>query len=305
MGAEPTHNPTVWTTRALLDWMARAFGQREIDSPRLCAEMLLSHVIGCDRLRLYMEADRPATPIERDLLRSLVSRALAHEPVQYLVNEGWFFSLAFHVDRRVLVPRPSTETILEHALQTLRAEPSLAPAGRAAIADVCTGSGAIAVALLKNLPGARAIACDISPEALEVAGLNAARHGVTDRIDLVRGDLLEPIRARPGGAGAGLHLLVSNPPYIPDDEWEAVAANVRDFEPELALRGGADGLKFVRPLIEQAPMLLATGGILMIEIASSSAHEALALARACPELRDAGILEDFQGLPRVLAARKK
>lgn len=304
MDLQQTHHPKVWTTRSLLEWMTSAFTQRKIDSPRLCAEMLLSHVIGCERLRLYMEVDRPATALERDLLRALVGRALGHEPVQYLVNEGWFFSLPFHVDRRVLVPRPSTETILEHALQTLRADPSIAPGGRVSIADVCTGSGAIAIALLKNLPDARAIACDLSPDALEVARLNASRHGVADRLDLVQGDLLEPIRSMPGGAGGGLHLLVSNPPYIPDHEWEQVAANVRDYEPEIALRGGADGLRFVRPLIEQAPPLMAPGGILMIELASSSAPEALVLANTRPELRDAMILDDFEGLPRVLAARK-
>lgn len=301
-GAQPAHTPRTWTTRSLLDWMAGAFTQRGLDSPRLCAELLLSHVIGCERLRLYMEADRPATPIERDLLRSLVTRALAHEPVQYLVGEGWFFSLPFHVDRRVLIPRPSTETIVEHALQVIRAEPGLAPGGHVAIADVCVGSGALAVALLKNLPGARAVAGDISRDALEVALLNAQRHGVADRLDLVEGDLLAPIASHP--TGGGLHLLVSNPPYIPDHEWEDVPTNVKGFEPEIALRAGPDGLRFVRPLLQQGPALLRSGGILMVELATSTADEALALARSISTLRDAEILEDFEGLPRVVAARR-
>lgn len=282
--------------------MTGAFAQRDLDSPRLCAELLLSHVIGCERLRLYMEADRPATPLERDLLRSLVGRALAHEPVQYLVGEGWFFSLPFHVDRRVLIPRPSTETIVEHALQVIRAEPGFAPGGSVAIADVCVGSGAIAVALLKNLPGARAVASDISRDALEVARLNAERHGVADRLDLVEGDLLEPIAQHP--TGGALNLIVSNPPYIPDHEWTDVPTNVKGFEPEIALRSGPDGLHFVRPLLQGAPRLLRSGGMLMIELATSTADEALALAQANPALRDAEILEDFEGLPRVVAARR-
>jgi release factor glutamine methyltransferase len=101
-----------WTTRKLLAWMSDAFVKKGIDSPRLCAELLLAHVIGCDRLRLYMDADRPATPLERDTLRDLVARALKHEPVQYLVGEAWFHGLPFHVDRRVLIPRPSSETLI-------------------------------------------------------------------------------------------------------------------------------------------------------------------------------------------------
>lgn len=295
--------PRSWTTRALLDWMTHAFEQRDIDSPRLCAELLLAHVLGCERLRLYMEADRPATPIERDLLRGLVSRALAHEPVQYLVNEGWFFSLPFFVDKRVLVPRPSTETIVEHALQIFRADPALAPGGAVAIADVCTGSGAIAIALLKNLPRAHAVATDLSQDALDVARLNAERHGVLDRLELLHGDLLDPLAAHPGGQA--LHLLVSNPPYIPDHEWTDVPPNVKDYEPEAALRAGPDGLRFVRPLLEQAPERLRPGGILMIEIAASTAEEALAIARRQPALTGATVLEDFEGLPRVVLARRR
>lgn len=282
--------------------MTTAFSKREIDSPRLCAEMLLSHVIGCERLRLYMEADRPATPIERDLLRDLVARALAHEPVQYLVNEGWFFSLPLFVDRRVLVPRPSSETIVEHALQIIRADLGFAPGGAVAIGDVCTGSGAIAIALLKNLPRARAIASDISADALEVARLNAERHGVLDRIELVQGNLLAPLESHP--AGDALHLLVSNPPYIPDHEWDDVPDNVRCFEPEIALRGGPDGLLYVRPLLERAHLRLARGGLLMIEVAESTANAALDIARAQPSLTGAEILEDFEGLPRIIKARK-
>ena len=124
----PTRTPTrpsteAWTTRRLLAWMGEAFTKKGLEAPRLQSELLLAHVIGCERLRLYMEADRPASPLERDQLRDLVSRALAHEPVQYLVGEGWFFSLPFHVDRRVLIPRPATETIVQHVLQHARVEP--------------------------------------------------------------------------------------------------------------------------------------------------------------------------------------
>src|SRR6185295_16304457 len=138
---------------------------------RLQAELLMAHVLGCERLRLYMDADRPASPLERSALRDLVGRALGHEPVQYLTGEAWFFSLPFKVDRRVLIPRPATETIVEHVLQHARAEAGFGgkTGEGVVIADVCTGSGCIAIALLKNLPQARAVATDVSPDALEVA----------------------------------------------------------------------------------------------------------------------------------------
>jgi len=296
----PSAKSTTWTTRTLLAWMGEAFAKAEIDSPRLCAEMLLAHVLGCERLRLYMDADRPATPLERESLRELAARALRHEPVQYLVGETWFFSLPIHVDKRVLIPRPSTETIVELALQHARLSPGFE---RAMIADVCTGSGCVAVALLKNMPEARAAACDISQDALDVAAENARRHHVHERLDLLRGDLLAPLLEHP--AGRELHCLVSNPPYIPDFEWADVEPNVKDYEPEIALRGGEDGLKFVRPLIEQGPSRLRPGGLLLIEIAASTAEAVLELARANPLLTGARIERDHEGLPRVLHAVRR
>jgi release factor glutamine methyltransferase len=296
-----------WTTRRLLAWMTDAFTRKGMDSPRLQAELLLAHVLGCDRLRLYMDADRPASEAERLKLRDLIGRALSHEPVQYLVGESWFFSLPLQVDKRVLIPRPATETIVEHVLQHARVEPGFG--GRtgqgAMLADVCTGSGCIAVALLKNLTGARAAASDLSVEALEVARLNAVRHGVQDRLDLLQGDLLHPLREFPATCGEGqLHYLVSNPPYIPDHEWDAVLPNVKNFEPEGALRGGADGLKFVRPLIEQGPALLRPGGLILVEIAESTADEALALLQARPEIEHAQVLKDLEARPRVVLGRR-
>ncbi len=304
----PAAHTEPWTTRRLLAWMTESFTKKGLDSARLMAELLLAHVIGCDRLRLYMDADRPASPLERDRLRELVQRAQAHEPVQYLVSEAWFFSLPFHVDRRVLVPRPGTETIVQHVLQHARVEPGFG--GKTGegllIADVCTGSGCIAISLLKNLPGARAAATDLSADALEVAQSNAKRHGVVDRIDFLTGDLLGPLEDFPGTRGKGtVHYLVSNPPYIPDHEWDAVPPNVKNFEPAMALRGGKDGLDFIRPLIEHGPAHLRPSGLILIETADSTAAAALDLLKARPEIEQAEILEDFEGLPRAVAGRRR
>jgi len=300
----PASPQPAWTTRRLLDWMTGAFREKGLDSPRLLAELLLAHVLGCERLSLYTQADRPAGHDERERLRALVGRALRHEPVQYLVGEGWFFSLPFGVDRRVLIPRPATETIVEHVLQRVRrdcASLGCGPDGEGlSFVDVCTGSGCVAVALLKHLPMASAVACDISPDALAVARLNAERHRVLDRLTLVESDMLAGVPAAEGVA----QFVVSNPPYIPDDEWAVVEPNVRDYEPHLALRGGVDGLDLVRPLLERAPSLLRVGGELLIEVAASRAARAADLARGSTSLRDVRVLRDFEGLDRVVLATR-
>jgi release factor glutamine methyltransferase len=291
-----------WTTKRLLAWIGDRFRRADLESPRLLGEMLIAHVLGCERMRLYMDADRPATPIELEMLRELVQRAIDGEPVQYLTGEGWFFSLPFTVDRRVLIPRPSTETLVEHVLQHARAEPGFESPS---IADVCTGSGCIAVSILKQLPGARAIATDISTDALEVALQNAQRHDVQDRLDLENGDLLTPIRDHP--SAGSLHYLVSNPPYIPDSEWtdpSMVQASVRDFEPEIALRGGEDGLDLIRPIISDAPDLLREGGVLAIETAAATAKQVCALMDTQIGLIDGRVVEDFEGYPRIVIARR-
>ena len=310
MASAPEQAQT-WTTRKLMAWMTQAFTAKGIDAPRRMSEELLSHVIGCDRLRLYMDQDRPASALERSTLRDLVARALAHEPVQYLTGQEWFFGLQFHVDRRVLIPRPSTETIVEEVLQHARSQPGFGGSGLGhggegvLLADVCTGSGCIAVAILKHLPGARAVATDISPEALEVASANARRHGVEDRIDFLQGDMVAPLLEYPGTAAKGtLHYLVSNPPYIPDDEWEAVEPNVKNHEPHSALRGGVDGLDCVRSLLADGVDLVRPGGLVLIEVAASRAREALELARGVPGLEDCRVLRDVDGLDRVIWGRK-
>lgn len=284
--------------------MGDAFKKRDLDDPRRLAEMLLAHVIGCDRLRLYMDADRPASPLERARLRDLVTRALNHEPIQYLVGHEWFYGLQFTVDTRVLIPRPATETIVDHVLNHARASVGKSGDG-VLLADVCTGSGCVAVTLLKNLPGARAIATDISEAALEVARENAQRLGVSDRIELVRGDLIGALREHSvAGKVGSLHYLVSNPPYIPDDEWDAVAPNVKNHEPHLALRGGADGLDYVRRLLAEGPGLVRAGGLMLIEVADSRARHAKSLAEGVSAFAETTLLNDFEGLPRVVVGMR-
>ena len=285
-----------WTTRRLLKWTTDYFQRKAIDSPRLSAEMLLAHVLEVPRLRLYMEADRPAAPEERDAFRALVERAANHEPVDYLVGESPFFSLTFEVGPAVLVPRPSTETLVEHVLQHARQTPGFK---RPTIADIGTGSGAIAVALAKHLPESRVIATDIAEAALAVARRNAERHAVADRIDFRLGPGLEPIDRE------SITVLASNPPYIPDHEWDAVPSNVRDYEPTQALRGGVDGLDVLRTLVEGCGDVLADPGQLVLEHAASHAKDLVALAESQPHLEHVHDLADHERLPRVLVADRK
>lgn len=282
-----------WSTRRLLAWTTEHFAKKGIDSPRMSAEMLLAHVLEVPRLKLYTDPDRPASELERAAFRELVERALKHEPVDYLVGQAPFFSMMFAVDRRVLVPRPSTETLVEHVIQHARRTPGfLSPS----IADVCTGSGVIAICLAKHIPHARVIATDAHADALEVARENAKRHGVEQRVEFRVGDLLTPL------AGLRVRYLVSNPPYIPDHEWDAVAPNVKDYEPTHALRGGRDGLDLIRPLIAQAHHYLERPGQLVVEIAASQKHAVLELVGHNPALTNAAVLADHEGLPRVLVA---
>ncbi len=283
-----------WTTRTLLAWMTERFRERGLDSPRVVAEMLLAHVLGCDRLRLYMEVDRPAGPAERQTLRGLVARALDHEPAQYLVGRAWFFGREFEVDRSVLIPRPSTEMLVEHAVRFLRE----AGAAQPDAADVGTGSGCIAISLAAALPGARVIATDLSAPALAVARRNAQRHGVLDRVEFRAGAGLEPLRAEVGR----LDAIVSNPPYISDAEWADVAPNVSNHEPALALRGGPDGLDAIRPILAGAAALLRASGLLAVEIAHSQRDAVLAIARGLPDLAGADVHKDHEGFWRMLTA---
>lgn len=278
--------------------MGERFKAKHIESPRVVAEMLLSHVLKCERMRLYMDADRPATADELATLRDLVARAVKHEPVQYLVGGAWFFSREFAVDRSTLIPRPSTETLVEHVLQWLRVNP-----GHAAplVADIGTGTGCIGISIAAQVPSANVIATDIVPEALMLAKRNAETHKVAERIEFVQGDGVNAlIAAKPG---ARFDIIASNPPYVPDDEWDAVDRNVKEFEPATALRGGVDGLDVIRPLIAGAVGLLKPGGLLAVEIANAHKDVALELAHATGKFDDATVLKDHEGLWRVLIAR--
>jgi len=304
-----------WTTRRLLKWMHEHFASREVDAPRVCAEMLLARTFGCERMRLYMEAERPASESERAVLREFVRRVSAHEPVQYVVGEAWFFSRAFEVSPMTLIPRPATERLVEEAVSFLRvrggaaqhadkaatgeeARATEAPR-KTAVLDLCTGTGciAISIALAKGVDAA-IVATDLSQEVLELAARNAKRHGAEARVRLACGDLYEAL-----SGDERFDLIAANPPYVSDREWLELDRNVRDYEPARALRGGADGLDLVRPVIAGAAARLAPGGLLLVEIGHAQRDAVLEIARATPGLGEVEVLDDLEGFHRVLRAR--
>ncbi|NRA58362.1 MAG: peptide chain release factor N(5)-glutamine methyltransferase, partial [Phycisphaerales bacterium] len=235
-------------------------------------------------------------PDELSQLRSLAKRALAHEPVQYLVGEASFYGISLKADKRALIPRPETQALVDEAVAAIKTIEDRPPR----VADVCTGSGCVAIAIASQAPDAIVLASDIDAEALTLATENVERHGLAERVSLCQGDLLAALpESDPFDA------IIANPPYIPDDEWESVAANVKDHEPTHALRGGVDGLDFVRRIIDGAFDRLQPGGLLAIEVAASRADEAVELVGASPYANDVGIVRDFTGRPRVVRAFRR
>lgn len=231
------------------------------ETARLDAEVLLAHVLGVSRSWLYAHPERPLLKKEIEAFEELVVRRAEHEPVAYLVGHKSFYGLDFTVDRRVLIPRPETEILVEQALELLqwhrRRHDGNGTGRRLRVADVGTGCGAIAVTLAVKREDIHVYAIDVSDDALEVAGQNVWRYGVGDRVTLLAGDLLSPLPEP-------VELIVANLPYVPEDEWAGLAPDIVRYEPRVALDGGPGGLALIERLLAQAPeKLLPQGGILL------------------------------------------
>jgi release factor glutamine methyltransferase len=243
----------VWTTLAVLDWTTQRFTEAGIAGARLEAQLLLAHVLGCSRVQLYTGFDKPLGEQELAAYRALIKRRLGGESVSYLLGEQEFWGLPFYVDAHVLVPRPDTETLID-VTRALRADREAA----CRVLDLCTGSGAIAIALAKELPGATVVATELSIEAVAVAKKNAERNAVADRVAVRLGDLFAPV------AGERFDVIVSNPPYIASAVIATLSAEVQR-EPRMALDGGADGLAFYDRICDTAREYLLPGGALVVE----------------------------------------
>ncbi len=288
----------------MLRWTTSRFSQRGLTSPRLDAEVLAAHALSISRVQLYVQFDRPLEAAELAGMRELVRRRQGGESVAYITGKKEFFGIDLEVDARVLVPRPDTETLVDEALARLAAVGD-APGGlgdppRAVrLADVGTGSGAVAIAIAKTAakthPTLEVVASDLSPGALAVARQNAARHGVA--VTFVEGDLDAPL-----GALAPFDVIAANLPYIASADIAGLAAEVRS-EPLLALDGGADGLVLVRRLVAAAPGLLRAGGALALEIGAGQAPATAALLTAAG-FTDVRQRRDLGAIDRVVSGVK-
>lgn len=276
-----------WTSLEVLDWTRSHFEKKGLESPRLDAEVLLAHVLGLKRVMLYARFDQPLHPEELTRMRELVARRARGTPVAHLVGQREFWSLPLEVTPAVLVPRPETEHLVEVGR---RRKPDAK-----VVVDVGTGSGAVAIALARELPAAEVHATELSSAAAELARKNAALHA--PRVQVHVGALLEPLPA-----GLIPDLVVANLPYIPTEEIATLAPEVRDHDPELALDGGPDGLGPIRALIRAAPATLAPDGVLALE----SGPEQVPSLRT--ELAEQGFAEievttDLSGFERITSAR--
>lgn len=263
------------------------FEKSGVESPRLTIELLLAHVLKKRRLDLYLEFERDLDDKTLEALREMVKRRVAGEPVQYITGETEFCGLKFAVDRRVLIPRPETELLVEAVVER---EPGK-------IVDVGTGSGCIAVALAKRLPGGEITAIDSSRDALEVAAENVKCHGLEKKIRFLQGDLLE---ALPDSFTAD--AIVSNPPYIASGELAKLPREVKDFEPVRALVAGEDGLEVIRRLVVGAKRFLSSpNGFVALEMGAGQ-HAAVEQLFVGAHYKVAQVLKDLQGHERVIVA---
>jgi release factor glutamine methyltransferase len=282
----------IWTIGSILTWTKQYFADKGVASPRLDAEVLLSHVLGKDRMYLYVNFDQPLEAGELASFREAVKQRARRVPVAYITGRREFFGLPFAVTPAVLIPRPDTEVLVEATLRRLQERE------KPLVLDVGTGSGAIIVSLLHKLPAARGVATDISAEALVVAAGNAAKLGVAGRLELCRGDLAAP------AAGRIFDAVVSNPPYIAAKDMAALEPEL-GYEPRAALAGGADGLDFYRRLTGGAAALLKPDGFMAVEVGAGQAGPVAALATAATGLAATATIKDYGGVERVVVFERR
>lgn len=295
-----------WTIKRILDWTSGYLERKGDEHPRLSAEWLLANVTGLSRVELYVNFDKPLEASELDAMHAAIERRAAGEPLQYVTGEMPFRHIVLKCERGVLIPRPETEVLVDATLEGVDAaacahgEKDGAPASPVRVLEVGTGTGCIALSIASERPGTLVTATDLSERAVALASRNREALGLEEAVDIVECDLASGVDE---GLMGSFSVLVSNPPYIPTDVLrDEVPAEVRDFEPELALDGGTDGLDVFRRLLELAPCALEPGGMLAVELFEGSLEDAAALVRAQGGWASVEVREDLTRRPRVLVA---
>ncbi|GMB01367.1 peptide chain release factor N(5)-glutamine methyltransferase [Pelosinus sp. IPA-1] len=277
----------IWTIQTILNWTRQYFLDKGVENPRLDAEVLLSHILDKERLYLYVHFDQPLEEKELAAFRVAVKKRAARLPVAYIIGIKEFMGLDFEVTPDVLIPRPDTEILVEAALKRL------STLDNPHILDIGTGSGAICVSMLANLPTASGATVDISAAALDVAKRNAMKHQVHERLTFCQGDLFTPVE------GQQFTAILSNPPYIPEADIRGLTPEVRQ-EPNLALDGGQDGLDFYRRIIKEGRKHLVTGGFIAMEVGIGQAQLVADMAEKNGDFKVSEIIKDYGGIDRVV-----
>ena len=274
------------TLKQVLHRAREVLATNSIEDASLEGEILLRHALRVDRVRLYSERDRELSTEQEKGFWHLIQRRLSGEPAAYIIGHREFYGLDFYIDRRVLIPRPETELLVEKALKLAQTRTI------AAIADIGTGCGAIAISLALNLPRIRIFASDVSADALEVARINCQKHGVVDRIRLLHGDMLEPLPEP-------VDLITANLPYV--TKGEISRSGLADFEPRIALDGGADGLDKIRQLCQQVADKLNHRGCMLLEIGQGQGRAVTSLMQRCFPSASVEVIPDLQGIERIVS----
>ena len=287
-----------WNIKELLEVTSDYLKNKGIECPRLNAEVLLAHQLNVDRIKLYLSFDQPLHEKEIAGYRALIKRRLRREPLQYITGVQEFWSLDFRVGPPVMVPRPETELLVEHALSLCHGN-SLAESPCARILDLGTGCGALAVAIARELEAVAVWASDVSQEALDIARGNAKRHGVEERIEFVLSDMWKGFSS----LEHPFDIIVSNPPYIRSDAMDALPPEVRDHEPKQALDGGEEGIFYIRDIIKKAPKYLNPGGWLLLEMDPEQTTKALELMEELKSYENKARYKDYSHHHRVVMAQ--
>ena len=286
-----------WTILTVLQWAQQYLQAKGVSEPRAGAEVLLSHCLHCSRLDLYLRHDQPLADDELSCYKQGLKRRLAQEPTQYITGQQEFWSLNFAVGPSVLIPRPETELLVEAVLKHFARSESGGVKPR--LLDIGTGSGILAVTLATELPEAQFVAVDRSWEALKVARENARRHKVEEKINWVSADLVAALAPK-----ALFEVIVANPPYVPTADWEQLPLEIKEYEPQLALDGGPDGLEVIRSLIRAVPPLLKPDGLLALEVGQGQATAVQQLLEQSGSFTPPEIIPDYQRIGRVVLARR-
>ena len=286
------------TISSLVHWASKTLQEHGIDSPSLDAEVILSHLLDCKRIDLYVHPDKPTEGAIVMRYKEFIQRRSQRVPLQYITNHAEFMSLDFYVDERVLIPRPETELLVEAVIKRAQI---LFGENEIVIIDIGVGSGNIAITLAKKINKARIFAIDISPDALAVAKINAQRHQVMDKITFLCGDLFKPLEGYRIESQA--NFIVSNPPYVSSDEFNNLQKEVRDFEPYAALISGQDGLQMFKRIIANANIWLKPWGFVICEVGEKQARKVARLFKDTGCFKKADFIKDYQHIHRIVIAQ--